>query len=275
MLPLFGLATEWGFMVTVAERMPTMKSPADGETKAAVQIRDLRKAFGTQTVLAGINLDLASGKTLTIMGQSGTGKSVLLKLIIGLQKPDSGAIQIGDSEITQLSVSELNKVRMKIGFLFQYAALYDSLTVEENVSFPLRRHTEMSKSERHDRVHSLLSRVGMQEASRKMPAEISGGMKKRVGLARALAMDPELMLMDEPTAGLDPIKAGEINSLIRELQQERHMTAIVVTHEMQTVKAVSDSIAMLHEGHILTQGSFEQLRKSQDPFISAFMREAC
>jgi phospholipid/cholesterol/gamma-HCH transport system ATP-binding protein len=254
--------------------MPTVNNSA-GETKFAVQIGHLHKSFEGLAVLAGISLDVAYGEILTILGQSGTGKSVLLKLIIGLQKPDSGTIQIGGAKITQLSVRELNKVRMKIGFLFQYAALYDSLTVEENVGFPLRRHTHMSKSERQDRVHTLLSRVGMQEASRKMPAEISGGMKKRVGLARALALDPELMLMDEPTAGLDPIKAGEINNLIRELQRERHVAAIVVTHEMQTVRTVSDRIALLHEGSILTQGSFDQLRKSQDPFVGAFMREAC
>jgi phospholipid/cholesterol/gamma-HCH transport system ATP-binding protein len=197
----------------------------------------------------------------------------LLKLIIGLQKPDSGSIRIKGAEVTTMKTDQLDDVRKKIGFLFQNSALYDSLSVEENVAFPLRRHTRMPENERRDKVRELLSLVGMEEASAKMPAEISGGMKKRVGLARALAMEPDLLLMDEPTAGLDPITAGEINELILQLQRARNVSSVVVTHEMQTVQAVSDRIAMLHEGSIRIEGTFEDLKRSQDSLVATFVKQ--
>jgi phospholipid/cholesterol/gamma-HCH transport system ATP-binding protein len=243
------------------------------ETESVLQIRELRKAFGEQKVLDGIDLDVRKGETLTILGRSGSGKSVLLKLIIGLQKADSGSIRIGDAEVTDMAVDQLDEIRKKIGFLFQYSALYDSLTVEENVAFPLRRHTRMPDHERRERVRELLARVGMEDASAKMPGDISGGMKKRVGLARALAMEPDLMLMDEPTAGLDPVTAGEIIDLILELQRDRKMSSVVVTHEMQTVRAVSDRIAMLHEGAIRFEGTFEDLKHSHDSLVAAFVKQ--
>lgn len=243
------------------------------ENEHLLQIRELRKAFGEQKVLDGIDLDVRKGETLTILGRSGSGKSVLLKLIIGLQKPDSGSIRIGDAEVTGMAGDRLDEIRKKIGFLFQYSALYDSLTVEENVAFPLRRHTRMPDHERRERVRELLARVGMESASAKMPGDISGGMKKRVGLARALAMEPDLMLMDEPTAGLDPITAGEIIDLILELQRARSMSSVVVTHEMQTVRAVSDRIAMLDEGRIRVEGTFEALKHSRDSLVAAFVKQ--
>ena len=243
------------------------------DNEPLLQIRELRKAFGEQKVLDGIDLDVNKGETLTVLGRSGTGKSVLLKLIIGLQKPDSGSIRIKGSEVTTMKTEQLDEVRKHMGFLFQYSALYDSLTVAENVAFPLRRHTRMPENERRDKVRELLALVGMEEASAKMPAEISGGMKKRVGLARALAMEPDLLLMDEPTAGLDPITAGEINELILQLQRARSMSSVVVTHEMQTVQAVSDRIAMLHEGSIRIEGTFEDLKRSQDSLVAAFVKQ--
>jgi phospholipid/cholesterol/gamma-HCH transport system ATP-binding protein len=242
--------------------------------KPVILIRKLHKSFGNQTVLNGVDLEVAHGKTLMILGRSGMGKSVLLKLIIGLQKPDSGSIQVEGKEIVGLSMDQLNEIRKRIGFLFQNAALYDSLTVAENVAFPLKRHTEMSVAEQKDRVHELLSRVGMEEAGEKKPAEISGGMRKRVGLARALALNPEIMLSDEPTAGLDPITAGEINELIRELKQERQMSSIVVTHDMHSAKTVSDSVALLDKGDIVIQGTFDDLEKSNNPFVSEFLKQS-
>jgi phospholipid/cholesterol/gamma-HCH transport system ATP-binding protein len=240
----------------------------------AIRVRDLSKSFGEQSVLDRINLEVARGETLTVIGGSGTGKSVLLKLLIGLQRPDIGEIEINGEEITALPLDELNRVRKTVGFLFQQAALYDSLTVEENVAFPLRRHTRMSDAELNGRVRGLLARVGMEEARKKMPDEISGGMKKRVGLARALALDPKIMLLDEPTAALDPITASEINDLIRELQNERQISSVVVTHDMRSVKTVSDRVAMLDQGNIVIEGTLEELKRSKNPFVSKFVRES-
>jgi phospholipid/cholesterol/gamma-HCH transport system ATP-binding protein len=240
----------------------------------AIRLRGLTKSFGEQQVLDRIDLEIARGETMTILGKSGTGKSVMLKLIIGLQKPDGGEIELNGKEITSLTLDDLNRVRKTIGFLFQSAALYDSLNVEENVAFPLRRHTRMEDGERQTRVRELLARVGMEEAARKMPSDISGGMKKRVGLARALALDPEIMLLDEPTAGLDPITAGEINELIRELQKEREVSSVVVTHDIRSLRTVADRVAILNEGSIVIEGTLEDLKQSNDPFVSKFMHES-
>ena len=231
----------------------------------------LTKSFGQQTVLKEINLEISRGQTLSVLGQSGTGKSVLLKLIIGLHKPDSGSISIFGREITSLPLKELNEVRKKVGFLFQQAALYDSLTVEENVAFPLRRHSRMSDDQRAKRVQELLANVGMDQDAHKMPSEVSGGMQKRVGLARALALDPEILLFDEPTAGLDPITAAEIDDLIVRLQKERHMASIVVTHDIHGARVVSDRLALMRDGQILVEGTFEDLQGSRDPFVMQFL----
>ena len=240
----------------------------------AIRLRGLTKSFGEQKVLDRIDLEVARGETMTVLGRSGTGKSVMLKLIIGLQKPDGGGIELNGEEITSLTLEDLNRVRKTVGFLFQGAALYDSMNVEENVAFPLRRHTKMDDDERQTRVRELLSRVGMEEDARKMPSDISGGMKKRVGLARALALDPQIMLLDEPTAGLDPITAGEINALIREIQREREVSSVVVTHDMRSLQTVADRVAVLNEGSIVIEGTLEDLKQSNDPFVSKFMRES-
>ena len=240
----------------------------------AIRLRGLTKSFGEQKVLDRVDLEVARGETMTVLGRSGTGKSVMLKLIIGLQKPDGGEIELNGEAITSLTLDDLNRVRKTVGFLFQGAALYDSMNVEENVAFPLKRHTKMEDDERQTRVRELLSRVGMEEAARKMPSDISGGMKKRVGLARALALDPEIMLLDEPTAGLDPITASEINELIREIQKEREVSSVVVTHDMRSLRTVADRVAMLNEGSIVIEGTLEDLKQSKDPFVSKFMRES-
>ena len=238
-----------------------------------IQVKTLHKSFGEQAVLNGINLQVRPGETLSILGQSGTGKSVLLKLIVGLQVPDSGSICIHGKEIAGLPLDQLNEIRKKIGFLFQNSALYDSLTVEENVAFPLRRHIKMSDGERKKRVQELLSSVGMEQASQKMPGQISGGMQKRVGLARALALGPDILLFDEPTAGLDPITAAEIGELILKLQKERNMASIVVTHDIHGAQTVSDRVALLRDGQILIEGTFEDLQKSSDAFVVQFLND--
>jgi len=243
--------------------------------ESAVNVKGLRKSFGAQRVLDGIDLCVPGGETLSVLGRSGTGKSVLLKLLIGLQKPDGGSIQICGKEITQLRMEELKEVRKNVGFLFQQAALYDSLSVEENVAFPIRRsHNRMSPAELKDRVRELLSQVGMEKEMRKLPSQISGGMQKRVGLARALALEPKVLLCDEPTAGLDPITASEIDDLILKLQRERQMASVVVTHDLHSARKISNRLALLHKGNIVMEGTFEELKRSRDSFVLQFMREA-
>jgi phospholipid/cholesterol/gamma-HCH transport system ATP-binding protein len=239
----------------------------------AIVVKDLRKAFGTQQVLNGIDLTIPEGETFVLLGRSGTGKSVLLKLIVGLQKPDCGSIRVHDKEVTELPIEQLNEARRKIGFLFQEGALYDSLSISQNVAFPLRQQQGMNEKDKLDRARSLLAQVGMEKDGDKMPSEISGGMKKRVGLARALALDPDILLLDEPTSGLDPITANEINDLILKLHGERHATAVVVTHDLPSAQAISDHVAMIHEGDILIEGTLDELKKSKQDFVARFFRQ--
>jgi phospholipid/cholesterol/gamma-HCH transport system ATP-binding protein len=266
-------------MLPEQEVLPVIEQTRDASIESfaatdapAIALRGLHKSFGSQVVLNGIALNVGSGETLAVLGRSGTGKSVLLKLIIGLQTPDSGSIRIHGQEITRLDLDALNEIRKKMGFLFQHAALYDSLTVEQNVAFPLKRHTKMTDSEQRDRVKELLAAVDMEADLEKMPADISGGMQKRVGLARALALEPAILLLDEPTAGLDPITSGEIDELIRKLQEEHHMASIVVTHDLHSAKTIADRIALLHDGNVLIEGSFDDLAKSTDEFVSEFLK---
>ncbi|HEX4810596.1 MAG TPA: ABC transporter ATP-binding protein [Bryobacteraceae bacterium] len=239
-----------------------------------ITVGDLHKSFGEQTVLNGINFQVERGETLAVLGRSGTGKSVLLKLLIGLRPADSGSIRIFGHEITSSDVKQLNEIRKKIGFLFQQAALYDSMTVEQNVAFPLSRHAALPENERKQRVRDLLAGVGMDGHLDKLPSQISGGMQKRVGLARALALEPEIVLFDEPTAGLDPITSTEIGKLILELKEKRKMTAIVVTHDISTAKLFSDRLLLLHEGNIRIEGTFDDLQKSQDELVAQFLGES-
>jgi phospholipid/cholesterol/gamma-HCH transport system ATP-binding protein len=240
----------------------------------AIQVKSLRKSFGDQVVLNAIDLEVAQGETLAVLGRSGTGKSVLLKLIVGLQQPDAGSICIHGQEVAGIALQRLNEIRLKIGFLFQSAALYDSMTVGENVAFPLKRHKQMSDASRRQQVKRLLASVGMEKDFDKMPAQISGGMKKRVGLARALALSPDILLFDEPTTGLDPITAGEISELILGLQRQHKMASIIVTHDVQVAGAVADRLALMRDGNILIEGTLDQLHKSHDKFVSRFFQPA-
>lgn len=239
-----------------------------------VVVKGLRKSFGAQQVLKGIDLEVNKGEILAVLGKSGTGKSVLLRLLIGLEKADAGSICIAGKDTTNLQMDELNEIRLKVGFLFQEGALYDSLTIAENVAFPLRRHTKMSDADREKKVRELLNSVGLDRDLEKMPSGISGGMRKRVGLARALALDPEILLFDEPTAGLDPITAAEIGTLIEKQRTERNVTSIVVTHDMHAAHHFSDRLVMLKEGNILLTGTFDDFQKSKDPFVAQFLSDA-
>jgi phospholipid/cholesterol/gamma-HCH transport system ATP-binding protein len=243
------------------------------ENQIPIQVQDLHKSFGSQTVLNGIGLEVRQGETLAVMGRSGTGKSVLLKLLIGLDTPDSGSVLVRGQNIAELKVQELNEVRKKVGFLFQNAALYDSLTIEENVAFPMSRHSRMPPEERKQRARELLASVGMPEDLDKLPSQISGGMQKRVGVARALALDPEILLFDEPTAGLDPITAAEIGKLILDLKKKRQMTAVLVTHDIRGARALADRVVLVHEGKIVAEGGFDELQKLKDEFVGQFLQD--
>jgi len=256
-----------------AETEPRVREAPDQES--SVVVMDLHKSFGNQKVLSGVSLTVRRGETLAVLGRSGTGKSVLLRLIIGLERPDSGSIHIHGQNIAGMTLDGISEVRKKMGFLFQHAALYDSLSVQQNIAFPLQHHRRgMSKSELDDRVATLLAEVGMQGNLAKMPSDISGGMQKRVGLARALALDPDILLLDEPTAGLDPISSAEIGELILELQQEHHMASIVVTHDLHSAKTIANRLALLHRGQVAIEGSFAELQSCDIEFVRHFIRKS-
>jgi phospholipid/cholesterol/gamma-HCH transport system ATP-binding protein len=247
----------------------------DSPPAPAVIVDAVYKSFGNQHVLDGVSLTIERGQTLAMLGRSGTGKSVLLRLIIGLEKPDSGSLCVLGRTLNGLTLDELGEVRLKMGFLFQNGALYDSLSVGENVAFPLRHHrNHLSDAEIIDRVKQLLNEVGMSRHLEKAPASLSGGMRKRVGLARALALDPEILLLDEPTAGLDPISSGEINDLVLKLKTERKMTSIVVTHDMLSARTIADRLALLNHGRVAIDGTFDDLKQSEDPFVVEFLKHS-
>jgi phospholipid/cholesterol/gamma-HCH transport system ATP-binding protein len=260
-------------MATAYDIAMTQELSKEDGSVPVVAVNNLRKAFGNHMVLNEISLNVNRGETLAVLGRSGTGKSVLLRIIIGLETPDSGSVCINGQNIVGLALDRMSEIRMKMGFLFQHAALYDSLTVAENVAFPLVHHRkDMSRSERNERVRQLLVEVGMEGNLEKMPSDISGGMQKRVGLARALALDPEILLLDEPTAGLDPISSGEIDDLILKLQRERRMASIVVTHDLHSARTIANRLALLDQGNVVIEGTFEDLQQSEIGFVEDFLK---
>lgn len=262
-------------METIEQIAATRSGTEKDGSAVAIAVEGLNKSFGNQKVLNGIRLNVKRGETLAVLGRSGTGKSVLLKLIVGLEKPDSGSVCIHGQDIAGMTLDQIGEIRKKMGFLFQHAALYDSLNVEQNVAFPLQHHRkEMSRSAQADRVRELLTEVGMEASLKKMPSDISGGMQKRVGLARALALEPDILLLDEPTAGLDPISSGEIDDLVLKLQEEHHMASVVVTHDLHSAKTIADRLALLNEGKVLIEGSFEELQKSDIEFVREFLKHS-
>ena len=236
-----------------------------------ISIRNITKNFGGKNVLNGLSLEIPRGETLVIMGQSGCGKSVLLKIITGLMAADSGEIWFDGTEISSLKGKKINNLRRKIGMLFQSAALFDSMTVAENVAFMLDQHTDLEKREMRKVVDEKLSLVDLEGVQDLRPAELSGGMRKRVGLARALAFDPEVILYDEPTTGLDPVTCTEINQLIKDLHERLQVTSVVVTHDMHSAFSVATRMAMIHEGKRVAYGRPDEIINIDDPILQQFI----
>lgn len=237
----------------------------------AIKLEHVTKAFERKTVLDDVTLEVQDGTGFCLLGRSGTGKSVTLKHIVGLLRPDRGHVFVHGKDVPALAAPELAEVRRSMGFLFQSAALFDSITVGENVAFPLRRHTDWPDDKIREVARAKLADVGLEKDYGKMPADLSGGMKKRAGLARAMALDPSILLVDEPTAGLDPITADEIDDLLVELKKKR-TTLLVVTHNIPSARHVGDELAMLHDGRIIAQGTAEELDRSDNEFVRTFMR---
>ena len=236
-----------------------------------IKLIDVYKSFGKQSVLKGVDLEIEDGRTTVIIGKSGGGKSVLLKHIIGLLKPDSGQVLIDGVDITKLNEKGLNEIRKKFGMLFQEAALFDSMTVGENVAFPLREHTKLPEKEITEIVADRLRAVGLTGIEQKLPSELSGGMRKRVGLARAIALHPQIVLFDEPTTGLDPVMTEAINQLIVETQNKLQFTCVVISHDLGSIFKISDKIAMLYEGEIIAYGGPDEIKSSPNPVIVQFL----
>jgi len=235
-----------------------------------IEIQGLSKSFGSLHVLEKISINVSVGENLVVFGRSGTGKSVLLKCIVGLLKPDGGKILVGDKNVVDFSTEELNKFRKSLSFLFQGAALYDSMSVRENLEFPLKRNFNFTQDEIGTKVMKTLELVGLEEAIDKMPSELSGGMRKRIGLARSIITEPALMLYDEPTTGLDPITSKEISVLILDLQKKLKMTSIVVTHDLLCAQIIADRAIMLNDGKIVYEGTIDEMTSTQDKFLKNF-----
>jgi phospholipid/cholesterol/gamma-HCH transport system ATP-binding protein len=253
----------------------TRHAPAAKEAKdnVVVSIRDLKKSFGDRDVLNGVNLDLYQSENLVILGRSGTGKSVLIKCMVGLIRPDSGKINILGKDVFTLTPKEMNELRLQIGFSFQGSALYDSMTVRQNLEFPLKRNLGIQDRKKlQEMVMQALEDVGLEHAVDQMPAELSGGMKKRIGIARTLILNPKIMLYDEPTAGLDPITSTEINELILSVREKYHTSSIIITHDISSARQTSDRIIGLVNGKCKLEGTFEELKNAGDPDLEPFFK---
>ena len=254
------------------EKINISKKLAPAESKAVIQVNGLYKSFGKNAaILKGVDLTVQKGENLVVLGKSGSGKSVAIKCMVGLVKPDKGTIKLFDTDIASLNDDALNVIRVKIGFLFQNSALYDSMTVRENLEFPLKRHfKKLSVKEVEAAITEVLESVGLAEAIDKMPSELSGGMRKRIGLARTLILKPEIILYDEPTTGLDTITSREISELILEVQEKYKTTSVIITHDMACAKLTGDRLAILKDGVITAEGSYDELEKSKDHWVRSF-----
>jgi phospholipid/cholesterol/gamma-HCH transport system ATP-binding protein len=239
-----------------------------------IKLIDLNMEYGERVIMRDVNLTIKKGETLAVVGPSGTGKSTLLKLLIGLARPTSGQVWVDGKEISRLKEKELDEARLGMGMVFQYSALFDSMSVGENVAFGLRQHTDMKEDEIRRIVEERLAGVGLAGLADAMPNELSGGMKKRVGLARALAFKPNIILYDEPSSGLDPIMSRKIDELILETQKNFGVTSVVVTHDMESAYRIADRIAVLYEGRFVQIGTPDEIRKSDHPYVQEFVRAA-
>ncbi|MBS1615091.1 MAG: ATP-binding cassette domain-containing protein [Bacteroidetes bacterium] len=246
--------------------------PLPGQAaQPVIALHHVHKAFGENVVLRGVSLDLFPGENVVVLGRSGTGKSVLIKIISGMLQPDSGGVRVLGDEVTMLNDKQLQQLRLKIGFSFQHSALYDSMSVKENLEFPLvRNKRHLTRRERRMAVDRVLDAVGLSQTIHQYPSELSGGQRKRIGIARTLILQPEIMLYDEPTAGLDPITSTEINNLIREVQQRFNTSAIIITHDLTCAKTTGDRVAILLDGHFFREGSFEEVFADRDERVRAF-----
>lgn len=242
----------------------------DNKDEIILELIDLKKSFGDNTVLKNINLSVKRGETIVVLGRSGTGKSVILKCIIGLILPDSGNIKVFGQDFLDLPEKKENDLRIRMGFLFQSGALYDSMTVRQNLEFPIIRQTDYKKEDLTEKVTEALENVGLEDAIDKVPSELSGGMQKRIGLARTLMLTPEIILYDEPTTGLDPVTSNEISHLILNMQKKYNVTSMIVTHDMECAKMVAHRIVVLKDGTFAAEGSYEELAKSEDEFVKGF-----
>jgi phospholipid/cholesterol/gamma-HCH transport system ATP-binding protein len=257
------------------DSLPTAEAVThpDDHDGPMIEVKNLTKSFGSNTVLDGLSIELQKGENLVVLGKSGTGKSVLIKCLVGLEYPDNGEIKVLGENVAKLKYRKLNELRKHIGFLFQSAALYDSMTVRKNMEFPLRKVARMrDESEITEKVEKVLEAVGLADAIDKMPSELSGGMRKRAGLARTLIMDPALMLYDEPTTGLDPVTSSEISELINDVQKRFNTSSIIITHDIGCARTTANRIAMLRGGKVYVEGTFDELEKSDDEWVQDFFK---
>lgn len=252
-----------------ATQTNTVPTAGDGNGPV-IQITDLQKSFGDNKVLSGVTITLNKGENLVVLGKSGSGKSVLIKCLVGLIEPDSGTLMVLDEDISTLKTDGLNKLRKRVGFLFQSAALYDSMSVTENLLFPLRDSKDIDQSEREQLVKEALENVGLSDVEHKMPSELSGGMRKRLGLARTLILKPEIMLYDEPTTGLDPITSREISDLMMKIQEKYKTSSIIITHDMACAAITANRMVILKDGIVAATGTYKELQSSTDEWVHSF-----
>ncbi|MDP3682232.1 MAG: ATP-binding cassette domain-containing protein [Flavobacterium sp.] len=246
-------------------------APISKTNSPVIEIKELYKSFGKNEVLKGVTFSVNKGENLVVLGKSGSGKSITIKCLVGLVVADEGEINVFGTDITKIDIAELNEIRVRIGFLFQNAALYDSMSVRENLGFTLKRHAkDLSAEELENQIKDVLESVGLAEAIDKMPSELSGGMRKRIGLARTLILKPEIILYDEPTTGLDTITSREISELLLEIQKKHKTSSIIITHDMACAKHTADRLVILKDGVIHTEGTYEELEKSDDEWVRSF-----